>query len=197
MKRFPLAALALLGAVTLPVSDLAAQRRVVPFLGGGIATGNGDLGDDTDTGWVGFVGLDVPLSLTPGLSVGVTASYAHIPYKGPFDEATNIPGLFGEVGYVIAERSAFPVKPFLRGGIGVEVHKYDPGSTTFREQSETGMSFGGGGGLQILVGSTAVFAGAQYVTNGDAGYLALHGGLAFPGKVHSGSRALRSIFSGR
>ena len=194
MKRFLLAALTLLGAVTLPVSDLAAQRRVVPFVGGGMATGNGDLSDDTDTGWLGYVGLDVPLSLTPGLSVGVTASYAHIPYKGSFSEAMNIPGLFGEVGYVIAERSSFPVKPFLRGGLGVEIHKYDPGSTSFRESSETGMSFSGGGGLQFLVSSVAVFAGAQYVSNGDAGYLAIHGGLALPGKAHNASKALRSVF---
>jgi hypothetical protein len=195
MKRFLLAALTLLGAVTLPVSDLAAQRRVVPFFGGGMATGNGDLSDDTDTGWLGYVGLDVPLSLTPGLSVGVTASYAHIPYAGQFSEAMNIPGLFGEVGYVIAERSSFPVKPFVRGGVGVEIHKYDPGSTSYRESSETGMSFSGGGGLQFLVASTAIFAGAQYVSNGDAGYLAIHGGLAFPGKAHSASRALRSVFA--
>ena len=195
MKRFLLAALILLGAVTLPVSDLAAQRRVVPYFGGGIATGNGDLSDDTDTGWLGYVGLDIPLSLTPGLSVGVTASYAHIPYKGSFNEATNIPGLFGEVGYVIAQRSSFPIKPFLRGGVGVEVHKYDPGSTAFREESETGMSFTGGGGLQLQVASTAIFAGAQYVSNGDAGYLALHGGIAFPGKAHNANRALRSLFT--
>lgn len=195
MKRFLLAALTLLGAVTLPVSDIAAQRRIVPFVGGGIATGNGDLSDDTETGWVGFVGLDVPLSLTPGLSVGVTASYAHIPYKGSFDEATNIPGVFGEVGYVIAQRSSFPVKPFLRGGVGVQVHKYDPGSTAFRETSETGMAVSGGGGLQFLVASTAIFAGAQYVSNGDAGFLAIHGGLAFPGKAPSASRALRSVFT--
>jgi hypothetical protein len=195
MKRFLLAALALLGAVTLPVSNLTAQRRVVPFFGGGIATGNGDLSDDTDTGWLGYVGLDVPLSLTPGLSVGVTASYAHIPYKGTFDEATNIPGVFAEAGYVIAERSSFPVKPYLRGGVGVEVHKYDPGSTAYREESETGMSFSGGGGLQVAVASLAIFAGAQFVTNGDAGYLAIHGGLAFPGKAHSARQALRSVFA--
>jgi hypothetical protein len=195
MKRFLLAALTLLGAVTLPVSDLAAQRRIVPFFGGGIATGNGDLSDDTDTGWVGYVGLDVPLSLTPGLSVGVTASYAHIPYKGSFDEATNVPGVFGEVGYVIAERSSFPIKPFLRGGVGVQVHKYDPGSTAFRETSETGMAFSGGGGLQFLVASMAIFAGAQYVSNGDAGFLAIHGGLAFPGKAPNASRVLRSVLT--
>lgn len=189
MKRFSLAALALACAVTLPVSELTAQRRVVPFFGGGIATGNGDLGDDTDAGWLGFVGLDVPLSLTPGLSVGVTGSYVHIPYKGSFDEAMNIPGLFGEVGYVIAQQSSFPIKPFLRGGVGVEVHRYDPGSTAFREQSDTRVAFGGGGGLEFLVGSTAIFAGAQYVTNGDAGYLAIHGGLALPGKARSGRRS--------
>lgn len=195
MKRFLLAALTLLGAVTLPVSNLAAQRRVVPFFGGGMAAGNGDLSDDTDSGWLGFVGLDVPLGLTPGLSVGVTASYAHIPYTGSFSEAMNIPGLFGEVGYVIAERSSFPIKPFLRGGVGVEVHKYDPGSTTFRESSETGLSFTGGGGFQFPVGATTIFAGAQYVSNGDEGYLALHAGLALPGKARAASRTLQSVFA--
>ena len=196
MKRSLLAALVLLGAVALPISNLSAQRRVVPFFGGGIASGNGDLSDDTDTGWLGYVGLDVPLSLTPGLSFGVTASYAHIPYKGSFNEATNIPGLFAEVGYVVGARSSFPVKPFFRGGLGLEVHKYDPGSTGFREESETGMSFSGGGGLQIQVSSVAVFGGAQYVTNGDAGYLGIHGGVALTGKAaHGASRAFKSVFA--
>jgi hypothetical protein len=196
MKRSLLAALVLVGAVALPVSNLAAQRRVVPFFGGGVASGNGDLSDDTDSGWLGYVGFDVPLSLTPGLSVGVTASYAHIPYKGSFNEAMNIPGLFADVGYVVGERSSFPVKPYLRGGLGLEVHKYDPGSTAFREESETGMSFSGGGGLGMRVSSVMVFGGAQYVTNGDAGYLAIHGGVAFPGKAAGGaSRALRTVFA--
>jgi len=188
MKRILLSAVTVLVAVAMPFGDAGAQRRVVPFLGGGLAAGTGNLGEDTDNGWLAFAGVDFPLSLDPGLSFGVTASYAHVPYKGTFNEATNVPAFFGELGYVIAASSSSIVKPYLRAGAGVQLRKYDPGTTGFREQSDGGLAFSGGGGLQFLVSAASVFVGAHFVGDADGGLLAFHGGVAFPGRAGAARR---------
>lgn len=182
MKQILLSAATLLVALATPYGSADAQRRVVPFLGGGLAAGTGDLGDDTDNGWLVFGGLDFPLGLNPGLSFGVTASYARVPYKGAFNEATDIPSVFGELGYVIGATSSSIVKPYVRAGAGLQVRRYDPGSTGFRERSEGRFAFSGGAGLQFLVSATSLFAGAHFVSDGDAGVLAFHGGVGFPGR---------------
>lgn len=169
-------------AVALPIDDAVAQRRIVPFFGAGLASGSGDLSDDTDNGWHLFGGVDFPLDITPGLSVGVTARYTHVPYAGSFDEAMNIPAIFGEVGYVVLANSTSIIKPYVRAGAGVQLKQYDPGSTGFREQSEGRLAFTAGGGLQFNVATTAVFVGAQFMSDSNAGVLAFHGGVAFPGR---------------
>lgn len=182
MKRVLFSVLTVLVSV-IPFADAGAQRRIVPFVGGGLAAGTGDLSENTDNGWLVFGGLDFPLGLNPGLSFGVTGSYTRVPYKGAFDEGTNIPAFFGELGYVIGVNSSSIVKPYLRAGAGVQLRKYDPGTTGFREQSDGGLAFTAGGGLQFLVSAASVFAGAHFVGDADAGFLAFHGGVAFPGRA--------------
>ena len=59
----------------------------------------------------------------------------------------------------------------------------DPGSTGFREESDTRLAFSGGGGLQFAVAATKVFVGAQFMSDADAGVLAVHAGVAFPGRA--------------
>lgn len=181
MKRILLSAAAIAIAAATPSHTAAAQRRLVPFVGGGLATGTGDLSQDTNSGWLVFAGVDTPLGLTPGLTFGLTGSYAHVPYKGTFDEATNIPAVFGELGYTFAAQSSSIVKPYVRAGAGVQLRKYDPGTTGYRKQSDGGVAFSAGGGLQFLVSSTALFVGAHFVSDSNAGILAFHGGVAFPG----------------
>jgi hypothetical protein len=188
MKRVLLSAVAVMLAVAIPSGDAAAQRRVIPYFGGGLAAGTGDLGTDTDNGWLAFAGLDFPLGLNPGLTFGVTATYAHVPFQSEFDEATNIPAFVGELGYVIGANSSSIVKPYLRAGLGVQLRKYDPGTTGFREQSDGGLAFSGGGGLQFLVSTASVFVGAHYVGDADAGFLAFHAGIGFPGRARAGAR---------
>jgi hypothetical protein len=75
------------------------------------------------------------------------------------------------------------VKPYVRAGAGVQVRKYDPGTTGYRKQSDGGLAFSAGAGLQFLVSSTALFVGAHFVSDADAGLLAFHGGIAFPGRT--------------
>ncbi len=95
----------------------------------------------------------------------------------------NIPPVFGDLGYVIAAKSSSIVKPYVRGGAGEQIPKYDPGSTGYRKQSDGGIAFSAGGGLQFLVSSTALFVGAHFVSDADAGVLGFHGGLAWPGRA--------------
>jgi hypothetical protein len=181
MKRILVSALSATVAVALAVGQAGAQRRVTPFFGGGLATGTGDLGDDTESGWLAFAGVDVPLGSTPGLTLGLTASYARVPYKGSFDESTGVPALFAEVGYVIGASSSRMVQPYIRGGAGVQLRKYDPGTTGYRKQSDGGLAFSAGGGLQFHFSPATVFVGAHLVSDADAGVLGFHGGVAFPG----------------
>jgi len=174
-------------AAVLPGNDVGAQQGLVPYLGGGVAAGAGDLSSDTDNGWLVFGGLDLTLAVLPGLSVGATVSYTHIPYQGGFNEATNITGVFGEASYVPWATSAMSLKPYVRAGIGMLQHEYDPGTTRFDSQSESKIGFSAGAGLSYNFGSAAPFLGFHFVGTGETGFLAFHGGVAFPG-VRAASR---------
>jgi len=180
MNRILLAALSGTIAVASVTRVAAAQRAVTPFFGGGLATGTGDLGANTERGWVAFAGVDLPLGSDPGLTIGLTASYARVPYDSGFDEFTELPALFGELGYVVGASSQRIVKPYLRAGAGVQLRKYDPGTTGFREQSDGGLAFSVGGGLQFSLSPASVFVGARFVSDADAGVLGFHGGVALP-----------------
>ena len=181
MTRMLSSVLTIVMALAVSVGDAEAQR-IVPFAGGGLAKGMGDLSDGTDNGWVGYAGVTIPLpSLTPGLSFGVTGSYSRVPYTGTFNEATNTAALVGEIGYQIDATAT--VKPYLRAGLGAQLRKYDPGNTAFREQSEGKLALSGGAGVQFLVSSVALFVGAHVLTDMDAGILAIHGGIALPGRA--------------
>lgn len=188
MNRILLSVMGAAVAVTVVVGDASAQRRITPFVGGGLATGTGDLGENTESGWLAFVGVDLPIGLDPGLTFGVTASYARVPYKGSFDEYTGVPAFFGELGYMIGARSQRMVKPYLRAGAGVQLRKYDPGTTGYREQSDGGLAFSAGGGLQFSLSPAAVFVGARFVGDADAGVLGFHAGVAFPARLTGAKR---------
>lgn len=183
MKRILLSTLSAIVAIGVSAGAASAQRRITPFFGGGLATGTGDLSKNTESGWVAFAGLDMPLGLDPGLTFGLTASYARVPYSGGFDEFTGLPAVFGELGYVIGARSPRLITPYVRAGAGVQLRKYDPGSTGYRAQSDGGLAFSAGGGLQFHFSPATLFVGAHYVSDKDAGLLAFHGGLAFPARA--------------
>ena len=180
MKRILLSALSAVAAVAVTAGAAHGQRRVTPFFGGGLATGTGDLSTNTSSGWAAFAGIDVPLGFDPGLTFGITASYARVPYSGEFDEFTGVSALFGELGYVVGARSPRMIKPYLRAGAGVQLRKYDPGSTGYQSESVGGLAVSAGGGLQFHFTPATVFVGAHYMADKDAGLLAFHGGVAFP-----------------
>ena len=183
MKRTLWSAVTIVMVMGVSFGEAQAQRRVVPFAGGGLATGMKDLSEGTDNGWSAFAGIDIPLpSVSPALSVGVAGSYSHLPYAGIYDEATSVSAIVGELGYVFGGLSSV-VKPYVRGGLGAQLRKYDPGTTGFREQSEGGLALSGGAGVQFLVASTAIFVGAHVLTDAVAGVLTIHGGIGLPGRA--------------
>ena len=116
----------------------AGAQMIIPFIAGGPAWGSGDISDaGSDMGWLGAAGIDYTLAAMPGAAIGLSAIYAHIPYSGSADDATNIPGLFADVGYAFGMKSPGRIKPYIRGGIGVMQHRYDPGNTNADDESET------------------------------------------------------------
>ena len=195
MKRFTLL-LAALAVVAVAPSQQAVAQNVTFHIGGGIANGIGDLSEETDMGWMGFAGLDVPIMSMPGLAVGATASYAHIPYEGDFGDATNIPALLGEVAYLFGATSPSRVKPYIRAGAGVLQHRYDPGDLGDDEESETKFGVGGGGGIVFRAAGFSPFVGAHVISGGsDTGYYTVYVGVTFGG--NSASNAIRNALRRR
>lgn len=162
------------------LAGTASAQRITPFVGGGLATGIGDLGENTESGWIVFAGVDFPLGAYPGLTFGVTASYARVPYSGGFNESTSVPSFFGEVGYTIGANSPRLVKPYVRAGAGVQLQQYDGGDTGYPRNSNGGLAFSGGAGVQFAFSPATVVVGARLVSDGDAGVVGFHAGVAFP-----------------
>jgi|EndophyteCoNSPM_1038545.scaffolds.fasta_scaffold07993_1 opacity protein-like surface antigen len=185
MKRALHALAALVVAAALPLAPIGAQA-VSFHIGGGGAFGTGDLADGTDTGWIGFAGLDYPIMSMPGFAVGATASYTHIPYSG-VDAATNIPAVFGEVGYLIGAASPSRIKPYVRAGVGVMQHRYSAdGGYGSDGDSETKLGGAVGAGLNFVMTSVTPFIGAHFITGGsDTSFIVAYVGLSFGGRPSS------------
>lgn len=180
MKRTLLSLVALVVAATVPLAPVGAQNLNF-FVGGGPAFGTGDLGDNTGTGWIGFAGAGVPITSVPGAIIGLTGFYAHIPYN-PGDDATNIPGLFADLGYVFGATSPTRIKPYIRFGAGVMQHRYSTDGGYSSDDSETKAGGAIGAGLNFVMPSVTPFVGAHFVTGGsDTSFFAVYGGLAFGG----------------
>jgi opacity protein-like surface antigen len=183
MKRSLHSLAALVVAAALPLASIGAQGLSF-HVGGGGAFGTGDLSDGTDPGWIGFAGVDYPIMSMPGFAVGATASYTHIPYSD-VDAATNIPALFGEVGYLVGAASASRIKPYIRAGVGVMQHRYSvDGGYGSDGDDETKLGGAVGAGLNFVMTSVTPFVGVHFVTGGsDTSFLAAYVGLSFGGRA--------------
>jgi hypothetical protein len=180
MKWHQLSVLALL-VLMAAHSPARASAQIVPFIGGGLALGTGDLSDDTDNGWLIIGGLDVPVSsVAPGFAVGVTASYTNIPYGGQFSEATGVTAISAELSYLLGAASS-RVRPYVRGGGGLQVHRYDPGIINTNPNTDSRAGFTAGAGVNIGMGSAAdAVIGARFASGTDGGFLGFHAGVAVP-----------------
>lgn len=187
MKRTLHSLVALVVAAAVPALPAAAQN-VNFFFGGGAAFGMQDLSDDTGTGWIGFAGAGVPIASVPGAVVGLTGFYAHIPYDN-VDAATNIPGLFADVGYVFGATTPSKIKPYVRFGAGVIQHRYSASGGYGSDDSETKGAGAIGAGLNYVMPSVTPFIGVHFVTGGsDTSFLAAYLGFAFGGSRSAASK---------
>jgi hypothetical protein len=177
MTRFLIPALALALLALAPSSEVAAQG-VTPFAGGGLAMGTGDLGSDTGNGWLAFGGVNLPVG-TSGLFLGATAAHARIPYTGDFDEEARVSSVTGDIGYtfgLIANLAA----PYVRGGLGLRVETYEPGTLAGTRSTHSEIGFGGGAGLNFDLVSWSAFVGTHVLTGSDAGVWAVFAGVGVP-----------------
>ena len=172
-------------ALFATASTTNAQKKVVPFLGAGMIMPTGDLGTYADNGWMVFGGLDWNLASTPGLAIGVSAIFGNVGHNDEEGASTTIPGLSGDVAYILGATSPSKVKIYLRGGLGMLQHRYNPGEFGYESESETKAYFHGGAGLNFIQAARSFFLGAHMINAGDTSFLLLHGGLAFSG---SGTR---------
>jgi hypothetical protein len=169
-------ALALAAFGLLVSSDVDAQQRLIPHLSAGIAVGTGDLGHDTGNGWFVLGGVDLPL-LTPGLTIGPVLGYGRIPYDGGFGETESITAMFGEVGYVTDLAALGPVQPYLRGGGGLHIHRYDPGDIPTQATTLSLGGFSAGAGVTVGFGSAVGFVGGRFMGSASRGFVGLHAGF--------------------
>ncbi len=181
MKRLSGSLAVLVLAASVPLATLSAQT-VTAHVGGGIGLGTGDLSDGTDTGWTGFAGVDYLIHSVPGLSIGATASYTHLPITGT-DAAVNLPLALGEIGYLIGAASPGQIKPYVRGGVGVLSRRISVnGSYGDVSDSETKAAVGVGAGLNWMMPSVSPFVGAHFITAGSStSYAIVYIGLGFGG----------------
>ena len=178
-------------AIAVSCAPLSAQQRPAPFLGGGPALGTGDLHRDSGTGWAVSGGLDFPVSTYWGIYFGVSGRYAHVPYNGSFGEATDVSAALGEIVYRF-ENYVPSATPYLRGGGGIVMQRYDPGSIATRVTTEARPGISAGAGLDINAGSLAVRIAADFVSSRHGGYVGVQGGIAFPARASSAPAALRT-----
>lgn len=193
MKHRLLSVAALVLAAGMAQQNAGAQM-IIPFIGGGPAWGSGDISDaGSEMGWMGFAGVDYTLAAMPGATIGASAIYAHIPYKGAAENATNIPGVFADVGYLFGATSASRIKPYIRGGIGVMQRRYDAGNNTSyaNEDSETKLGGAIGAGINFVMGSISPFVGAHFITGGsDTQFYTAYVGLSFGGAPATAAKRL-------
>jgi hypothetical protein len=178
MKRHALPFVSLLFAAALPCA-LSAQQ-IVPFVGGGVAVGMGDAGDDTDPGFLVVGGFDVPLPVvTDGFGFGVAAAFANIPYKGNFSEVLQITAVTAEISYLIGAATS-SLRPYIRGGGGVQVHRYDPGDIDTESVTNARIGFSAGAGLSFSLGAANALVGGRLAMGKDGGFVGGHVGVSVP-----------------
>ena len=179
MKRQALPFVSLLFAAAVPCTTLSAQQ-IVPFLGGGVAIGMGDVGEDTDPGLLLLGGFDVPLPVvTDGFGVGVAAAFASIPYKGNFSEKLQVTSVTAEISYLIGEATS-SVRPYLRGGAGVQINRYDPGDIDTRSVTNSRLGFSAGAGISFSLGAANALVGGRLAMAEDGGFVGGHVGVSIP-----------------
>jgi hypothetical protein len=142
-------------ACVLAAAPASAQSPSV-FLGLGPAIPMGDYGDVTDLGWMVNAGVLVPLGQA-GAWIGGEAMYGRngIP---DFDESATLTGAGGMIGMTFSPMQR--VAPFVFGSVGFMSF----GSTFEGSESDSGLAFGGGGGVRMMMSpSASLWAAGRFI----------------------------------
>lgn len=184
-RRHLIPIVTLLLAVVPAPAELDAQAAgdealFIPSLGGGLGMGVGDLATDTDPGWLAIAGVDFPLSsIQPGLAAGLVGILTRLPYGGGFGEATFVTAVTLEAAYRFGAPTA-SLRPYLRAGGGVQIHRYDPGELLTPAVTDTRPALGAGAGVEIAMGAANAVLGARFGSGTDAGFFGAHAGVSVP-----------------
>lgn len=169
MKRFCIPVVVALFAWTAPL-DVSAQGI---FVGGGVTVPTSDFGDFANTGWMGFAGVLTPVG-DQGFSVGAEGFFGSNGHEIEGDK-TNLYGGMALASLSFGGETA-PATPFVFGGLGFMTHSYKSESTPQFEDSATGMTLGGGGGVTFpLGGAQGILAGTYIQGFGDIDETSLFG----------------------
>lgn len=180
-----LVAAALLTAVARPS---LAQSPVFGMIGVGPAIPTGTFGEGFGTGFDILLGVGTRLKQAP-VEVRVSLTLGSFSESGGLAGTTGKSrprGLAGDLLYRLGKKDR-KVSPYLVGGLGLSSVKYSSGYTVPGEtgggdefsETDTGLSFGGGGGVTIDVGKAAIFGEARYtaIPKSDHSHLPIRVGV--------------------
>jgi hypothetical protein len=180
MRRHTLSTIVFTSLLAVVPCALQGQNVIVPFIGGGLARGIGDLGENAGNGWMVVGGVDLGVdALTPGFAIGLAGSFANIPYDSDFNEAVQVTALDLEASLTIGDEASM-VRPFVRGGGGFHMQRNDPGDIPDRIITAKGLGFSAGAGVNVMAGPVDVRVGARFSSAPGGGAIGLYGALAIP-----------------
>lgn len=135
----------------------ASGQGLSAFVGAGPSIAIGDFGDVADAGWMVGAGVLVPVGQA-GMWVGGEGMYGRNGAKN-FDESFTITGAGGMLGMTFSP--AAQMSPFVFGSVGF----VSLGATATGAESNSGVSFGAGGGVSFALTPTINAFGAGRFIN--------------------------------
>lgn len=154
MRKIFLGTLALFLSITLVPAAATAQG----FVGAGLTMPSGDYGDYAKTGWMATAGMRAWQSGDERMSVWGEGFFGSNKHEGDDGDKTNLYGGMGSLSFGLTQGSS--TTPYLIGSVGYMIHSYKPGTSGFTSESEGGIMFGGGGGVQV----NNFYVEARYLT---------------------------------
>lgn len=143
MRRVMLGTLALILSITLTPTVAKAQG----FIGAGATLPSGDYGDYAKTGWAVNAGFRPWMSADERAALWVEGLFASNKHEGSSGDKTNLFGGFASGTYGLTTGGT--ATPYIIGSVGYLVHSYKPGTSGAGSESEGGLGFGGGAGVEF------------------------------------------------
>ena len=176
MRKLLGCALVLFAVAAMPV-----QAQVTFGVAGGLLMPTGDYGTVDKMGFIGGVGVRIPVGTAP-VAVRLEGTYSQTSHDG-IDGKTKIMG--GMASLVYAFQAGGAVTPYVLAGVGF----YNVKVTVPSFQVDTSVSkvgFGGGAGLRFPMGSASLFVEARYINVATSGgattFFPFIAGVSFGGK---------------